>query len=53
MLWVGNDDPQYWRYKRRRSVLRLWRKVKTELWAEHLNNCSANIAELEPLNEGY
>jgi len=39
MLWVASDNPEHWVYKRRGSVLRLWHKLKMELWDEHVRYC--------------
>lgn len=40
MLWVGVEDPAYWRYKRRHTVLGLWHSIKQGLWEEHIYRCS-------------
>jgi hypothetical protein len=37
MLWVNNDDPETWRYKRRRTVLGFWHQLKLQLWAQYLD----------------
>lgn len=34
MLWSPSTDPRDWRYKRRGSVLGLWRQIKQEMWRE-------------------
>jgi hypothetical protein len=39
MLWVASDDYSRWRYKRRNTVLGLWRSIKLDLWNEHLLQC--------------
>lgn len=36
MLWVQSSDPKDWRYKRRNTVLGLWRQIKREMYAEML-----------------
>lgn len=35
MLWSSSDDPKTWRYKRRRTVLGMWRQIKQEMWREY------------------
>lgn len=37
MLWVNNDDPSTWRYKRRHTVLGFWHQLKLQLWAQYLD----------------
>lgn len=37
MLWVGDHDPRTWRYKRRHTVLGLWRQLKQQLYCEYLD----------------
>jgi len=37
MLWVHNDDPSKWRYKRRRTILGFWRSLKLQMWAQYLD----------------
>lgn len=37
MLWVHNDNPATWRYKRRRTVLGFWHQLKLQLWAQYLD----------------
>lgn len=34
MLWVQSNDPKDWKYKRRNTVLGLWRQIKREMYAE-------------------
>lgn len=34
MLWISDQDPRRWRYKRRGSVLGLWHQIKMEMWRE-------------------
>lgn len=34
MLWSPSQDSRDWRYKRRGTVLGLWRQLKLEMWAE-------------------
>lgn len=36
MLWVQSTDPKDWRYKRRGTVLGMWRQIKQEMYAEYL-----------------
>lgn len=36
MLWVHSDDPRDWKYKRRGTVLGLWRSIKLGLWDRYL-----------------
>lgn len=36
MLWVGDEDPENWRYKRRNTVLGLWHQLKEKLWLDHI-----------------
>jgi hypothetical protein len=38
-LWVGIDDPEYWNYKGRHSVLGRWHEIKQTMWADHLKQC--------------
>jgi hypothetical protein len=40
MLWVNSPDPADWRYKRRGTVLGLWRSIKLTLWQQHLTECA-------------
>lgn len=37
MLWVNNDDPKTWRYKRRHTVLGFWHQLKQQLWSQYLD----------------
>jgi hypothetical protein len=39
MMFVATDDTTQWVYKRRRCVLRFWRKLKEMLWDEHRGLC--------------
>jgi hypothetical protein len=41
MLWVHNDDPKTWRYKRRRTVLGFWHQLKQQLYAQLLDRIEA------------
>lgn len=36
MLWVHSDDSRDWKYKRRGTVLGLWRSIKLGLWDRYL-----------------
>lgn len=38
-LWVGIDDPEYWNYKGRHSVLGRWHEIKQTMWADHIKQC--------------
>ena len=38
-LWVHDEDPKEWKYKRRGTVLGLWRMTKLKMWADHCDNC--------------
>lgn len=38
-LWVGIDDPEYWNYKGRHSVLGRWHEIKQTMWKDHLAQC--------------
>lgn len=35
MLWSSSGDPKDWRYKRRGTVLGMWRQIKLEMWREY------------------
>lgn len=35
MMWVDNHDSTTWKYKRRRCVLRFWREIKQQMYAEY------------------
>lgn len=37
MLWSPEDDPNTWRYKRRRTVLGYWHMLKLEWWKYHID----------------
>jgi len=39
LLWVGDDDPAAWRYKRRHTILGKWHQMKLEMWSEHIEAC--------------
>jgi len=39
MLWIQDSNPEYWRHKRRGSVLGLWNEIKRGMWADHLEMC--------------
>jgi len=39
MLWVVDDNPEYWRYKRRPTVLGLWYEIKRGMWGDHIGMC--------------
>ena len=53
MLWSFDEDSSTWRYKRRHTVLGLWRSVKIDLWHHHLKSCTyeyeqaQEVAQLE------
>ncbi len=38
-LWVGIEDPEYWNYKGRHTVLGRWHEIKQSMWADHLMQC--------------
>lgn len=38
-MYVSSEDSDDWVYKRRRCVLRRWRKIKIVLWEYHLKEC--------------
>lgn len=42
MLWVFDADSTKWKYKRRRCVLREWRKIKTLMWEYHIATCGGD-----------
>lgn len=51
MLWIQDSDPEFWRYKRRGSVLGLWFEIKRGMWADHLKMCGGRpISEAEYLD---
>lgn len=52
MLWIQDDNPEYWRHKRRGSVLGLWNEIKAGMWADHLAMCEQGeqMSEKEYLN---
>ena len=39
MLWIQDTDTEFWRHKRRGSVLGLWFEIKRGMWADHLKMC--------------
>lgn len=52
MMWVANDDPETWRYKRRHTVLGVWREIKIGMWARHLRECSEQAeADVRAIDE--
>lgn len=40
MLWVDNEDSSTWARKSRGAVLRLWGKLKADMWAEYTGGLS-------------
>jgi hypothetical protein len=48
MLWIQDDNPEFWRHKRRGSVLGLWYEIKRGMWADHLEMCKAGEQITEP-----
>jgi hypothetical protein len=36
MLWSSNPDPTTWKYKRRHTVLGVWRSLKLAMYDEYL-----------------
>jgi hypothetical protein len=59
MLWIQDPDSEFWRHKRRGSVLGLWFEIKRGMWADHLEMCGGKpLSEAEYLDhleqvEGY
>lgn len=52
MLWSFRSDSSTWKYKRRHTVLGLWRSIKIDMWKHHLKSCSyehEQYAEIEYL----
>ena len=45
MLWVHSDDPRDWKYKRRKTVLGLWRSIKLGLWDRYLAESEGGVNE--------
>lgn len=41
MLWSPGPDPSTWRYKRRHTVLGMWRQIKREMYDEYLRQLEA------------
>lgn len=39
LLWVGSDDYDTWKYKRRNTVLGLWHAIKKSQWQQHEYEC--------------
>ncbi len=39
LLWVGSDDYDTWKYKRRNTVLGLWHSIKLSQWKQHMYEC--------------
>jgi hypothetical protein len=37
MLWVDSSDPKDWKYKRRHTVLGMWRELKLQMWQQYLD----------------
>lgn len=48
-LWVGSENPEDWRYKRKGTILGVWFSAKQKEWKEHLENCRK--IELETLED--
>ncbi len=46
-MYVSSEDSKDWVYKRKRCVLRRWRKIKRELWEYHLKECSIEFIDEE------
>lgn len=40
-MCVNSEDSKDWVYKRRRCVLRRWKKVKEAMWDYHIQECGA------------
>jgi hypothetical protein len=47
MLWVADDDPSRWRYKRRHTVLGLWHQIKQSMFREHVAECRREQREID------
>jgi hypothetical protein len=41
MLWSFDPDPRPWRYKTRGPVLRLWAKIKREMYEQYCRSLEA------------
>jgi hypothetical protein len=46
-MYVSSEDSKDWVYKRRRCVLRRWRKIKMALWEYHLKECECKGVEAD------
>lgn len=38
-LWVDNPETSMWRYKRRHTVLGVWKAIKRLMWRDHVYLC--------------
>jgi hypothetical protein len=51
-MHVESEDCVDWVYKRRKGVLRKWKKIKQLMWRFHIEECSCDIvAEKQPISE--
>lgn len=46
MLWVADNDPSRWRYKRRHTILGLWHDIKRSMWQDHIAQCGESAGEI-------
>ena len=51
MLWVGSDNSKDWVYKRKGTVLRLFNKIKLEMWEQHIEECPAQDPNYTPISD--
>lgn len=45
MMFVHNDDPSTWRYRRRHSVLGYWHMLKLSFWYSAHDACEAALSK--------
>ncbi len=51
MMWIQDENPEFWRHKGRNSVLGLWFEIKRGMWADHLEMCGGKpLTEAEYLD---
>ncbi len=51
MLWSWSEDRSTWKYKRRHTVLGLWRSLKIDMWNIHLKSCEYESAQMEEIEQ--
>lgn len=51
MLWVADNDPEFWRHKGRHSVLGLWYEIKRGMWDDHVGMCKDTGAQADYLDD--